>query len=167
MAPKGDPRLRHRPPPLRTINVTVLQSGIADPFSIVEQTTWNEGTWSKIDEGNHALTLKGTDASGMLRFKSSGEDSQFEEFFLVALGVDTSKPWRWCDLKVDADNTETGALIHRNYHTVGTDEYSMKNEHNGSVSLTSARKTEITVEYYTDKQEDEDGILRGVRITIT
>jgi hypothetical protein len=158
-----------KPSDPHTINVTVVQSGNADYFSIVEETTWNQGTWSKADDSNRTLTMKGTDVSGMLRFKSSVPSDQHEEFFLVALGVDGSGPEKWCDLKVDLKDTDTGALIHQKYYNIDNDECSKKDDHKASVSLTSAKKTDITVQYYTDdkKLKGHGKKLRGVVITIT
>jgi hypothetical protein len=149
----------------RSINVCVVQSGNADYFSIVETTNWHEGTWSKNHVSDHTLNMNGPDVSGMLRFKSSGV-SEHEEFFLVALGVDGSKPW--CDLKVNAKDTDTAAFIHHRYYNTDDEEYKHKKQHNPKVSLTSKNKTEITVQYYTDDKKVKGGDkLRGFTITIT
>jgi hypothetical protein len=149
----------------RSINVCVVQSGNADYFSIVEKTNWHQGIWNKTDVSDHTLIMNGPDVSGILRFKSSGV-SRDEEFFLVALGVDTSGPW--CDLKVNGKDTDTGAFIHHRYYNTDNDEYYKKKDHNERVSLTSENTTEITVQYYTDDNKLKGhGKLRGFTITIT
>jgi hypothetical protein len=155
-------------PAHRTIKVTVVQSGIAPPFSIVEKTTWKEATWSNTDDSNHTLDLKGDDASGMLRFMSPADLSanRDPEFFWVALGIDEASNGRWCDLKVDADAKETCASIHRNYDEKGLDEYKTRNKHKKGESITSTQNTVITVDYYGDPEDDEAKV-RGVYITIT
>ncbi len=61
--------------------------------------------------------MAGTDVSGLLRFKSEGSKP---EFFLVALGVDSANPYRWCDLKVDAKPEDTAVSIHPKYYKAGT-----------------------------------------------
>jgi hypothetical protein len=79
----------HGIPETPTIRVTVIQSGRAPKFNIVERTTWIDGAWNEHDGTRHNLTMTGTDVSGILRFKSEGSEP---EFFLVAVGVDSATP---------------------------------------------------------------------------
>jgi hypothetical protein len=125
-----------------TIRVTVVQSGRAPKFNIVERTTWKGGAWNEHDSTRHNLTMTGTDVSGILRFKSEGAQP---EFFLVALGVDSD---RWCDLKVDLKSDDVAVLIHQLYYTLGTEEFKTKMRHLGKVHKTTKKGTDITVEYY-------------------
>ncbi|KAH8934578.1 hypothetical protein BDL97_18G090300 [Sphagnum fallax] len=142
-----------------SIRVTVVQSGLAPDFSIVEKTTWIDGTWSEQDATRHTLTMTGTDVSGILRFMSEGSKP---EFFLVALGVDSVRPYSWCDLIVG--NAElTGALIHQNYYKAGTPQNRRKNEHHETVSGVLPSGTAINVKYYLA----DGGNLHGVTINIT
>jgi hypothetical protein len=147
-------------PETPTIRVTVVQSGRGPKFNIVERTTWIDGAWNEHDSTRHNLTMTGTDVSGILRFKSEGSKP---EFFLVALGVDSDQPYRWCDLKVDLKPEDVAAIIHRKYHTHNTSENITKKEHKGTVHRTSRSGTAISVAHYFD-----DGVkLRGVNIIIT
>ncbi|KAH9532621.1 hypothetical protein CY35_18G008200 [Sphagnum magellanicum] len=153
------------PSPARTINVTVAQSGNADHFSIVEETTLNQGIWSRTDDSNFTLTITGTDASGILRFKGSGH---FEgTFILVVVGVENSVPW--LDLKASTNAFDTGASIHQRYYNSNAEESVKRSDPYTSASIPASDTTpEITARYYTDDRNlNENAKRRGVIVTIT
>jgi hypothetical protein len=144
-----------------TIRVTVVQSGRASKFNIVESTTWIRGAWNVYDSTRLNLTMTpGADVSGILRFKS---EDFIPEFFLVALGVDLPEyltlcdppPWRWCDLTVNAGPDDVAVIKHPKYYEKGTEEYDRKKLHLGRVYKQTNRRTNIAVEYYLD--EDNGG----------
>ncbi|CAM6016376.1 unnamed protein product [Sphagnum balticum] len=147
-------------PDTPTIRVIVVQTGRRSKFNIVERSTWKDAIWSEHDSTRHNLTLGGTDASGILRFKSEGFTP---EFFLVALGMKKSLLERWCDLKVDAKRDFTAASMHQNYHENNTPESETKHEKKWEMRATSAMGTVVTVEYHDDQTPDN---LRVVIITI-
>jgi len=151
--------------PPQTINVTVAQSGNADYFSVVEETILNQGIWSRTDDSNFTLTTTGTDVSGILRFKGSGDSAH--TFILVVVGVENNVPW--LDLKVTTEPSETGALIHESYYNTNDEENAAKSEHKTRARIPPSHNTpEITVQYYTvDQNLRDDAKRRGVIITIT
>jgi hypothetical protein len=146
------------------IKVTVAQSGNADHFSIVEESILNQGIWSRTDDSNFTLTITGTDVSGVLRFKGSGD---FEHtFILVVVGIDHSVPW--LDLKVTTNASETGASILQGYYNSNNQESVTKSDHKTSASIPFAPSHNVTVQYYTPDQERKHGAeRRGVILTIT
>jgi hypothetical protein len=144
------------------ITVTVAQSGNADHFSIVEESILNQGIWSRTDDSNFTLTITGTDVSGVLRFKGSGD---FEHtFILVVVGIDDKVPW--LDLKVTTEPRETGASILQGYYDSNNQESVTKSHHKTSESIPLAPSHNVTVKYY-DQDLKHDVERRGVILTIT
>jgi hypothetical protein len=115
----------------------------ASAFRVVEKTTWNQGTWTDTTGMKHTLSTNGSDVSGTLRFVRRSTDS---EFFLVAFGRCDGQTW--CDLMVELEATDTGALIHQRYYDPTTPEYGIKGAYQNVVSKTSPQSdTVITVSF--------------------
>ncbi|KAH9534147.1 hypothetical protein CY35_18G102500 [Sphagnum magellanicum] len=118
----------------RNIRVSVDDTNATSTFKVVEETNWNEATWREIEGPPYTLIVNGSDVSGTLRFKGPvPAGSEYPEFFLVALGIDTDT---WCDLKVDLALKETGAFFQPKYFHSGTPEFKVKQDHQKTVTKT-------------------------------
>jgi hypothetical protein len=134
--------------------VNIIQTRRSPLYSIVEKTNFHEGTWS--EDGNEQILTVAGSGSGMLRFKSSQDDS----FFLVALGIHNYK--RWCDIVVDATPIgNTCTEIHPQYYNADSPRYQMLWKQLAHLEKATSTGVNIAINYH----KDDDNLL-GATIII-